>query len=115
MSRRSGKNILSDIDRKAHEMRSSIQDLNTTITKTQNRIDTLYHKEAENYLKLAELIIDLISDNDVVKQISLAEKEIANALKEKQSSRHSFDKSLTTKKEQQEKIEQERTEHSTRI
>ncbi len=109
MGRRSGKHILSDIDRQAHEIRSTIRDLNKTITKTQKRVDELRHDEAETYLQLAEMRIDLLDDPDVAAQITLAEKEASDTLKNRQKARTTFDKDLKDNQEQQDAIEQKRT------
>lgn len=106
--RRSGKHILGDIDKQAHKMRETISDLNQNIGKTQKHIEQLRQDEAEAYLMLAEVRMDLLNDPEMSAKISLAEKDARESLKARQKSRTTLDKSLKENQQQQDTLEQQR-------
>ncbi|MGH1404885.1 MAG: hypothetical protein ACRBDL_11655 [Alphaproteobacteria bacterium] len=109
--KRSGKHLLSDIDKKAHYKRSSIKEMNKNITKTQRHIEYLKQEETQTYMQLAEIRLALLENPETKKQISLAEKKATDAITTRQNSEDTLDKSLDQNQSAQNDLEQKRTEY----
>ena len=108
--RRSGRDILSDIDHRIEDTRGRVQNLNRKISEANGKIESFRQEQAGSYLKLAELRVDLLDDTDVVGQLSRAEQEAKSFLDQRQKSRDALDKNLTENRSEQNALEQKRAD-----
>ncbi len=105
---RNGRDTLGDIDRKARGMRSDIQDFSKNISRIQQALEELNREEAQIYLRLAEVRIDLLDDPDLVDKISTVEREASALIFERSASRDRLDRELRDNQAEHNALEKER-------
>ena len=112
---RSGHKVLWDMDNTAERIRSDIRDLNYKISDTEKKLDSLQREEAETYLALAEVRMELLEDPKVKTQLSQAEKAATDAISARQDTRTSLNEELSENQEKQKQLETQRNEIVTEI
>lgn len=105
---RNGRDTLEDIDRRANNMRSNIQDFSKNISRIEQDLEQLDRNEAQAYLRLAEVRIDLIDDPEIADKISVAEREASQLIFARTAAREKLDRELRENQAEQKTLEKER-------
>ncbi len=112
---RRGHKVLWDMDNRAERIRGDIRELNYKISETQKKLEALQREEAETYMALAEVRMELLDDPKVKTQLSHAEKAATDAISARQDTRSSLNTELTENQEKQKELETQRNKIVTEI
>lgn len=105
---RNGRDTLLDIDKRAYKMREDIEDFSKNISRIEQDLEELDREEAEIYLRLAEVRIDLLDDPELANKISVAEREASSFISERSAVRDRLDRELRDNRVELESLEKER-------
>lgn len=106
--RRSGPDVLSDINGEAAKIRERIQRLTQKISEENTDLEQLRQEEAAIYLKLAEIRFELLDDAEVIPHVSEADQEAKSYLSDRQKARNELDAELVQNQKEQTALEQKR-------
>ena len=106
--RRSGQEVLSEINSEAEKLRGRISRLGDKISETNSEVEVLRQEKASIYLNLAELRYELLDDDMAKSDLYRVEEEAASYVKQRQSAREALDKELKTNQSEQLALEQKR-------
>lgn len=106
--KRSGTEVLSDINHEAQKVRERVSGLNQKISESNSEVESLRQREAEAYIKLAEVRYELLDDEDIKQSLYRVEKEASSYVRARQEAREQLDKELLENQKEQSSQEEKR-------